>query len=197
LGPSDEIARIEGEGVEKTRIGDWRGARALFEQALTFEMPALRRAQILRNVAGTYLKEGNHSGVQETSRRAIEVLDTAGVGGGRAEQLRNELRNLESFTGGRLPLSTFWYGVVFLAGLYWGVSFASGATFANGVPMSATLAFALPPVMCFGTACVAVGGLNSRSLLGAATLYVNFLFSFAIGYGVSSSGLIRFGYKPR
>ena len=109
----------------------------------------------------------------------------------------NELRALESFTGGRLPLSNFWYGVVFLAGLYWGVSFASGATFASGTPMSPTLTFAAPPFMCIVTACAAVGGLNKRSLLGALTLYVNFLFSFAIGYGISSSGLIRFGYKPR
>ena len=197
MGPSDEIARIEREGIQKTSSGDWSGARALFEQALTFEMPAIRRAEILKNVAGTYLKEGDHPGVQETSRRAIGVLDTAGAVGGRADQLRNELNNLQSFTGGRLPLSTFWYGVVFLAGLYWGISFASGATFANAAPMSPTFAFALPPAMCLGTACVAVGGLNSRSLLGAVTLYVNFLFSFAIGYGVSSSGLVRFGYKPR
>ena len=76
MGPSDEIAKIEKEGIEKTRVRDWAGARVLFEEALTFEMPALRRAEILRNVAGTCLEEGNRFGVQETSRRAIEVLDT-------------------------------------------------------------------------------------------------------------------------
>ena len=184
----DEITNIEAEGIRRTQVGDWSGARNYFEQALTFDMPAVRQAQILRNVAGTYMKEGNRQGAAGTAERAIAVLDSAGVS---AEQLRNELHNISAFSGGRMPLSTFWYSVVFLAGLYWGVSAASGA------PMDPKLVYFAPPLICLFTAGVAVGGLNGRALLGAVTLYVNFLFSFSIGYAVAAAGIFRFGYGPR
>ena len=188
---ADEIARLEEDAIRRTSVSDWPGARVLFEQALTFEMPALRRAHILKNVAGTYWKERNSPAAAATAQRAIEVLNSAGVGGVEAEKLRNELHNICTFTSGKLPVSKFWYGVVFLAGLYWGVSVASGA------PMDRTLVFLGPPLLCLVNAWIAVGGLNTRTLLGAATLYVNFLFSFSIGYGIAAAGVFRFGYRPR
>jgi tetratricopeptide (TPR) repeat protein len=184
----DEIAKIEAEGIRRTQVGDWNGAREYFEQALAFDMPALRQAQILKNVAGTYIKERDRQAAVRTVERAIAVLDSANVS---AEQLRNELHNLSTLSGGRMPLSTFWYAVVFLAGLYWGVSVASGA------PMDPKLVYLGPPVLCLFTASVAVGGLNRRALLGAVTLYVNFLFSFGIGYAISAAGIVRFGYGPK
>lgn len=195
--PCDEIARIESEGIQKTHLADWPAARALFAKALTFDMPALRRAQILRNVALTYIKEGNRSEAQKTSQQAVETLDEASTGSHRAEQLRNELLNLETYAGGRLPLPIFWYWVAFFAGLYWGMSFASGATFANGAAMTPMLVFAIPVLMCLGVASVVLRGLNSRSLLAAVTLFASFAFTFVIGYAVSSSGLIRLGYHLR
>lgn len=183
----DQITKIEEEGIRRTQINDWSGAREYFEQALTLHMPALRQAQILRNIAGTYFKEGNQQAVVRTVEQAIAILDAAGVP---AEQLRSELLNISTFSGGKMPLSTFWYAVVFLAGLYWGVSAASGAA------MDPKLLYFSPPIICLFTACVAVGGLNSRALLGAATLYANFLFSFGIGYAVASAGIVRFVYWP-
>jgi hypothetical protein len=194
--PDDEIARIESEGIQKTQVSDWPGARVLFAKSLTFEMPALRRAEILKNVAMTYYKEGNRSEAQNTSRQAVETLEKAGISSQRAEQLRRELLNLETYAGGRLPLPTFWYGVTFLAGLYWGISFASGSHFVNGAAMTPALAFSLPVLWSLGIACVILRGLNSRSLLAAMTLFASFAFTFAIGYAVSSSGLIRLGYHP-
>ena len=181
----DEIAQIEVEGIRRTEVGDWKGARSHFEKALQLDMPALRQAEILRNVAGTYMKEGNRQGVVETVERALAILDSADVP---ADKLRSELHNMSSFSGGRLPLSTFWYAVVFVAGLYWGISVASGA------PMKPMLVYFAPPVICLGTAAVAVGGLNSRAWLGAVTLYVNYLFSFGIGYAIAAAGVLRFGY---
>lgn len=181
----DEIAKIEVEGIRLTQVGDWSGARSYFEQALTLEMPALRRAQILRNVAGTYLKEGDREGVVATAERALAILDASDVP---AERLRSELHNMSSFSGGRLPVSTFWYAVVFVAGLYWGISVASGA------PMKPILVYLAPPIICLATAVVTVGGVNSRSLLGAITLYANFCFSFGIGYAIASAGILRFEY---
>lgn len=90
----------------------------------------------------------------------------------------------------KLPLSTFWYGVTFLAGLYWGISFYSGA-------FGPLFALLLPPLICIGTATVAGGGDRRRIVLGAITLYINFLFTFAIGYGLASAGIIRFFYEGR
>ena len=88
----------------------------------------------------------------------------------------------------QLPLGTFWYFVVFAAGIYWGISFFSGA-------MTTKFMILVPPVGCLFTASAAVGGLNKRAILGAVTLYVNFLFSFAIGYGLASAGIIQFFYR--
>ena len=181
----DEITKIEEEGIRKTQIGDWSVAREYFEEALLHDMPALRQAKILRNIAGTYLKEGNREGVILTTEKAIAVLDSENIS---APNLRNELKNLSTFSGSGLPLSTFWYGVVFIAGIYWGLSFVSGA------PMDAKLVFLSPPFICLANSCFALRGLNSRSLIGALTLYVDFLFSFGIGYMIAESGIIRFNY---
>jgi hypothetical protein len=88
----------------------------------------------------------------------------------------------------KLPLATFWYGVTFFAGLYWGISFYSGA-------FGRAFALFVPPVICIGTAIVAAGGDRRRIILGAVTLYVNFLFTFGIGYALGSAGIVRFIYE--
>jgi len=187
----DEITRFEKEAIQRTSAKDWQGARALFEQALASEMPDYRRVEILRNVALTYWKEDNRSEAQETARRAIELLDSTGVVDADATNLRNSLLSIEGSTSRQLPLRPFWYVVVFLAGLYWGVSVASNA------PIDPKLVFLGPPFLCLITAAIAARGLNGRALLGAFTLYVNFLISFGIGYGIAHSGLIRFHYRRR
>lgn len=87
-----------------------------------------------------------------------------------------------------LPLSTFWYFVVFIAGLYYGVTFVSGG-------MSALFLILVPPLLCLFMAIVASGGIGRRALLGTITLYVNFAFSFSIGYAIASAGIIRFVYR--
>src|SRR4051812_23068313 len=69
----DVIASVESEGVRRTEVRDWSGARAYFQQALTFDMPALRQAEILRNVVGTYLKEGNVPAAVATAEQAIKI----------------------------------------------------------------------------------------------------------------------------
>ena len=87
-----------------------------------------------------------------------------------------------------LPLSTFWYGVVFLAGIYWGISFHSGA-------FGPSFAIILPPLICLGTSVVA--GDRQRIIIGAITLYVNFLIGFSIGYMLAEVGIIRFHYDSQ
>ena len=189
--PNDEIAKVEAEGMRRTEVSDWNGARTYFEQALTFDMPPLRQAEILRNIALTHFKEGNQQGAADTVQRAIAILDSAGLS---AERLRNDLYTMSSpsdISSGKLPLSTFWYTIVFLAGLYWGVSVASGA------PMNPMLVYLGPPIICLFMAVAAVGGLNTKAVYGAVTLYVNFLFSFGIGYAVAAFGIIRFDYRPK
>jgi hypothetical protein len=184
----DKIAKIEAEAIHKTEVSDWAGARELFEHALTLEMPASRRASILRNVAGTYWKEGNRAAAAATSRRAIALLDSEGPS---SSNLRNELLTIETLTSGKVPLRTSWYALAFIAGIYWGISIASGA------PIDPKLVYIGPPLLCIVTAAAALGGWNSRVFLGAVTLYASFLFSFAIGYSLGASGLIRFGYKVK
>ena len=75
----DEITKIEEKGIRKTQIGDWCGAREYFEEALIHDMPALRQAEILRNIAGTYLKVGNREDVILTSVKAMAVLDSENI----------------------------------------------------------------------------------------------------------------------
>jgi len=87
----------------------------------------------------------------------------------------------------KLPLGAFWYGVTFFAGLYWGISFYSGAF---GGPFS----LLLPPALCLVIAGMAARGDKRVFVWGAVTLCVNFLFTFAIGYGLASAGIIRFHY---
>jgi len=123
----DEITMLEIKAIQRTNLRDWQGARTFFEQALGLEMPDYRRVEVLRNVAGTYLKEGNRSAAAATARRAIELLDSTGAGHANARKLRNELLSVETSTSARLPLQRYWYAVVLLAGLYWGVSVASRA----------------------------------------------------------------------
>jgi len=91
-----------------------------------------------------------------------------------------------------LPLGTFWYAVAFVAGLYWGVSFSSGA-FGSGA-FGLLYPILVPPFVCFGMASYAAKGDQRRIILGAITLYINFLFSFGIGYVVAESGMVRFFY---
>jgi hypothetical protein len=182
----DEIARIEAEAIHKTEVSDWVGARLLFEQALTFEMPAFRQAWILKNLAGTYWKEGDRAAAAAAARRAISLLDSAGQSD---SKLRNELLTIETVTSGKLPLRTSWYVLVFVAGIYWGLSVASGAS------INSKLVYMGPPLLCIITAAAALGTWNSRTFVAALTLYVNFLLSFGIGCGLVASGMIHFGYK--
>jgi hypothetical protein len=92
----------------------------------------------------------------------------------------------------KLPLSTFWYGVTFFAGLYWGISFRSGAW-----GDSFALPLLAPPFLCFGMATVIAGRNRQRVVLGAITLYINFLFSFSIGYMLAEAGILRFHYNSQ
>jgi hypothetical protein len=189
----DEIAQIEQQGLARTTVGDWAGARSFFDEALLREMPALRRGQILRNVASTYAKEGNHEAVARTVQRAIGILDAAGEP---APRLRRDLQNLLTFWAGTLPLGTWWYWVALVAGIYWGISFASGATFVGGIQMNPLTVIIVPIALSAGTAILALRELSLRFLVGATTLLADFAFGFAVGYGVATSGLIRFSYGP-
>lgn len=191
---ADEITGLEVEAIRKTNVSDWPGARAFFHRALALEMTPLRRAEIMRNLAGTYWKEGDSRQAHTVAKQAINILDSADVSGERAEDLRGELQNILSFTGGNLPVRTFWYVVFFLGGLYWGLSFASGA------PMDLVFVILAPPLLCLVSACAAVGTIrvNAHVRLGAVTLYTDFILGFGIGYFVAASGIIRFaGYGPR
>jgi hypothetical protein len=87
----------------------------------------------------------------------------------------------------KLPLSAFWYAVAFIGGLYYGITFASGG-------ISRTFALLLPPILCLFMAVVATSGVGRRTVLGAITLYINYALSFAIGYGSSRAGVIKFLY---
>lgn len=97
-----------------------------------------------------------------------------------------------------LPLGNFWYFIVFIAGLYYGITYVSGG-------MNTLFFIIAPPVLCIFNAIVACLftpeknygnlGISRRILLGAVTLYVNFLFSFTIGYIIASVGIIRFEYN--
>ena len=89
-----------------------------------------------------------------------------------------------------LPLSTFWYTVTFFAGLYWGISFYSGAWGSSLItPLLA------PPAICLSVAIFEAAGDRIRIILGALTLYGNFLFTFAIGYTLAGAGVIQFSYN--
>jgi hypothetical protein len=138
-------------------------------------------------MAGTYWKENSLHTAAATAQRAVEVLDSAGETSAAAASLRDELHNIITLTGRRLPIGTVWYAVVFIAGLYWGLSVASGA------PMNPILTLAAPPFACLAVAWATVGGMSSRTLGAAATLYANFLFSFGIGYAAAASGFVRLG----
>lgn len=70
----DEIGRLEDSALQKTNVEDWPGARALFEEALTHEMPPVRRAWILRSVALTYQRENNLRAAITTAQEAIHLL---------------------------------------------------------------------------------------------------------------------------
>jgi hypothetical protein len=72
---SDEIEIIEANAIQKTAIGNWPGARVQFERALMLEMPALRRAQILRNGRDVLEREfsAHGSGDGATSRRGSRL----------------------------------------------------------------------------------------------------------------------------
>jgi hypothetical protein len=96
----------------------------------------------------------------------------------------------------KLPLKTFWYGVTFFAGLYWGISFRSGAW-----GHSVVFPLLAPPFVCLGMAVAAAmigDGDRRHIILGAVTLYVTFLFTFGIGYGLADAGIVSFRYNtPR
>ena len=117
--PDDEIARIEAEGISKPEVKDWPGARALFEQALRFEMPALRRAEILRNVAKTYFFEDDLKMANTTAQQALSILNSkwwAGARAGaranaRAWPLRKNLYDIVEASGGTADIKS-WSGQV-------------------------------------------------------------------------------------
>jgi hypothetical protein len=92
----------------------------------------------------------------------------------------------------KLPLPTFLYAVTFFAGLYWGISFHSGAW-----GDSITLPLLAPPFFCVGMATVFAERDTRRIILGAVTLYVNFLLTFSVGYVLVEAGVVRFLYPSQ
>jgi hypothetical protein len=184
----DEIAQLEAQAIERTNIQDWEGARALFGQALTFEMPLLRRAEILRNVAGTYWKEGNLAKGNAAAQQALEILHTLPVKGPKARHLQNELLKYQFSIGKQTAVNRLWYLLVLAAGVYWGISTASGA------PVSRWIVVLAPPLMCVWTALYSVRRLNTRAVVGSLSLYVFFLLGFGTGRALASVGIVRFLY---
>lgn len=81
----DKIEKIETEALENIRVGDFPGARALFELALRHEMASYRRAWILKSIALTHWHENNRELANSVADEVIHVLDstrdTSDVGG--------------------------------------------------------------------------------------------------------------------
>ena len=180
----DEIRRIEEEGIEKTKISDWRSARILFKHALSLDMSPLRRAEILANVALTYLREGNTDLAYSTAEEAMGILNIEGIS---APHLRGKLQDIMVNTKGTLTVRGWPIPVVFIGGAYLGFRIASyhasfgsmdfGTLFSHyGVAIATAL------VWCAAVAAFALRGWNQYSWQLTLRLLRHLVFSFACSF---------------
>jgi len=185
---ADEIARIEEEGIEKTKIEDWQSARTLFLQALAIDMPALRQAEILSNVAGTYLKEGNSDLAYSTAEKAVSILNSEGIS---APHLRSRFYNIMVMTKGELTIGRWPRPLVFVGGAYLGFSIASYD--ASGAPKELLPflshygpALFTAPLWLVLIACLALRGWNQLTWRLALKLGRYFLYGLACSFLISN-----------
>ena len=74
-----QMARMKSGESRKKRQDEIGEGSNLFKRALSFDMPQLRRAEILANVALTYLKENNAHIAYSTAEKAMDILQKESV----------------------------------------------------------------------------------------------------------------------
>jgi hypothetical protein len=177
---SDEIEIIEANAIQKTAIGNWPGARVQFERALMLEMPALRRAQILRNGRDVLEREfsAHGSGDGATSRRGSRLSGRDQRRSGEPQRRTSQHHYLDG------TKTAHWDRLV-RSRLY--RRSLLGPQCREWSAHESNTHTRCPPFACLAVAWATVGGMSSRTLGAAATLYANFLFSFGIGYAAAAS----------
>lgn len=67
---------IEKRGFDYLQQERWREARECFDEMLTLPLSPIRQVKVLRNILGTYEKEGMRDEAIRTGEKALDIIET-------------------------------------------------------------------------------------------------------------------------
>src|SRR4051812_29493735 len=67
---------IEKRGFDYLKQERWHEARECFEEILTLQLRPIRQVKVLRNIMGTYEKEGMREEAVRTGEKALDLIET-------------------------------------------------------------------------------------------------------------------------
>lgn len=76
MSTDDQADEIEVRGFEFLHQERWHKARGCFEEMLSLPLDPMREVKVLRNIMGTYEKEGRITEAIDIGERALEIIDT-------------------------------------------------------------------------------------------------------------------------